>query len=48
MKFFGERRSKKQISVESKAQLDMSILGHVQKKDINKDFSHTIFHSNFF
>ena len=44
MKFFGERRVKKQISSEPKAQLDMSMFGHVQKTDINKCLSHTIFH----
>jgi hypothetical protein len=31
---FGERGLEKQISSEPKAQLDMSALGHVQKKDI--------------
>ena len=44
MKFFGERRVEKQISSEPKAQLDMSMLEHVQKRDMDKCLSHTIFH----
>lgn len=46
MKFFGERRVEKQISSWPKGKLDMSTSEHVQKTDINKGFSHTIFHMN--